>query len=152
MNHHSNVYIVNKKGLFNFQILESIEAGIKLLGSEVKSIRDGRVELGESFVRILNEELYLVNAHIPAYQNADIKGYDPNRTRKLLVHKNQIHSLIGKLSKGQITLIPIAIYEKRNLIKVDVGVARSKTQIDKRKQIQKRDEQRRIEQEIRGKE
>ncbi len=144
--------ILNKKGLFNYSILESFEAGVKLLGSEVKSVRDGRVELSESFARILNGELYLVNAHIPAYQNAPIKNYDPNRSRKLLVHKNQIQSLIGQLSKAHMTLIPVSIYEKRNLIKVEVGLGRSKAKVDKRKEIQKRDESRRVEQELRGKE
>ncbi|MFH0937077.1 MAG: SsrA-binding protein SmpB [Candidatus Daviesbacteria bacterium] len=144
--------IVNKKALHNYHILESVEAGIKLLGSEVKSIRSGRIELGQSFARILNGEVYLINAHIPAYQNAPIKDYDPARSRKLLLHKNQVQSLIGKLSGQKVTLVPVSIYEKHNLIKVQLGLARSKKEFDKRKLIKERDHLRRIEQELRGKE
>lgn len=143
--------IINKKGLHNYFITESVEAGIVLMGHEVKSIRDGRVELGESYARVLNGELYLVNAHIPPYQNAKIKDYDPYRTRKLLVHRRQIDELIGKATHHNGTLIPVSIYEKNNFIKVEVGLGRSKKQVDKRKIIKERDQKRRIEQELRGK-
>ncbi len=144
--------ITNKKGLHNYFVTESLEAGIALFGHEVKAVRSGHAELGESYARILNGELYLVNAHIPPYQNAKIKDYDPYRTRKLLVHRRQIDELIGKVSHHNGTLIPVSIYEKNNLIKVQVGVGRSKRQIDKRKIIKERDHQRRIEQELRGRE
>lgn len=144
--------IVNKKGLHNYHILESLEAGIELLGHEVKSIRAGRVELGQSHARILNGEVYLINAHIPPYQNAFIKDYNPARTRKLLLHRGQINSLIGKLSSQGATLVPVSIYDKHNLIKVQLGLAKSKKEFDKRKLIKERDHQRRVEQELRGKE
>lgn len=142
---------VNKKALHNYHILESLEAGIKLLGPEVKSIRAGRVEMGQSFAKIINGEVYLVNVNIPAYQNAPLKNYDPARTRKLLLHKDQIQSLIGKLSSSKTTLVPVSIYEKNNMFKVQLGLAKSKKEFDKRRVLKEKDHLRRIEQEIRGK-
>lgn len=144
--------IINKKALHNYHILESFETGIKLLGHEVKSIRAGRVDLGQSFAKILNGELFLINANIPGYQNAPIKDYNPQRQRKLLLHKNQIQSLIGKLSSKGATLVPVSIYEKNNLIKIQLGLGKSKKEFDKRKAIKERDHQRRVEQELRGRE
>lgn len=144
--------IVNRKALHNYHILESLEAGVELLGSEVKSIRSGRIELGQSFARISNGEAYLINAHIPPYQNAPIKNYDPTRSRKLLLHKSQIQSLMGKISSGGVTLVPVAVYDKHNFIKVQLGLAKSKKEFDKRRVIKERDHQRRIQQELRGKE
>lgn len=143
--------IINKKALHNYHILENIEAGIVLSGSEVKSIRAGRLELGEAYIKILQDEAFLVNAHLPKYQS-DEKEYDPARSRKLLLHRDQINSLIGKISREGITLIPVSIYEKNNRFKVQVGLAKSKKEFDKRKIIKERDHNRRIEQELRGKE
>jgi len=143
--------ITNKKALHNYHILEHLEAGIVLSGGEVKSIRNGRLDLGESHVRILNGEAVLINAHIPPYQGSD-ESYDPQRSRKLLLHKSQINSLVGKLSRGGITLVPVSIYEKNNRFKVEIGLARSKKEFDKRRIIKERDHIRRVEQELRGKE
>lgn len=144
--------IVNKKALHNYYILEKIEAGIVLSGSEVKSIRSGRVDLGESYVRILNGEAFLVNANIPRYQQAAEKEYDPTHSRKLLLHRDQLNSLMGKVQGKAITLVPVSIYEKNNKFKVEVGLAKSKKEFDKRKVIKERDHIRRVEQELRGKE
>lgn len=144
--------ILNKKALHNYHILESLEAGIELLGPEVKSVRTGRVDLGMSHARILNGEIYLINMNIPAYQNAPIKDYDPIRSRRLLLHHEQIQSLIGKLSGKGVTLIPVSIYEKNNMVKVQLGLGKTKKEFDKRRVIKERDHLRRIEQEIRGKE
>lgn len=140
--------ILNRKALHNYHILEKVETGIKLLGHEVKSVRSGRVNLGQSHARIINGEVYLINAHIPPYQNASIKDYDPGRSRKLLLHKNQIISLMGKMSGQKATLIPVSIYDKHNLIKVELGLGKSKKEFDKRKAIKERDHQRRVEQEL----
>jgi len=145
------VKILNKKALHNYHILENIEAGIVLSGPEVKSIRAGRLELGEAYIKILQDEAFLVNAHLPKYQS-DEKEYDPGRSRKLLLHRNQINSLIGKVSREGITLIPVSLYEKNNRFKVQVGLAKSKKEFDKRKIIKERDHNRRIDQELRGKE
>lgn len=144
--------IINKKALHDYYILESFEAGIQLRGAEVKAIREGRIDLGQSYARIIGGEAFLVNANIPRYHNAPIKDYDPTRSRKLLLHKKQIQSLIGRLSSGGATLVPVSVYEKNNLMKVELGIAKSKKEFDKRKVKKERDQQRRIEQEMRGKE
>lgn len=144
--------ILNKKALHNYHILEHWEAGISLTGAEVKSIRSGRVDLGQAYVRILNGEAFLVNANIPRYAQTSTATYDAQRSRKLLLHKLQIQSLIGKTSGQGVTLVPVSIYEKNNKFKVEVGLGKSKKEFDKRKVIKERDHARRVEQELRGKE
>ena len=144
--------IINKKALHNYHILEHIEAGIILSGAEVKSIRAGRIDLGESHVRVLNGEAYLINVNIPMYKQAADKEYDAQKSRKLLLHRDQIDSLIGKTSGKGTTLVPVSIYEKNNRFKVEIGLAKSKKEFDKRKIIKEKDHARRIEQELRGKE
>ena len=144
--------IINKKALHNYHILEHLEAGIVLSGAEVKSIRNGRIDLGESYVKILDTEAFLVNANIPRYNQAADKEYDATKSRKLLLHRAQINSLIGKVSGKATTLVPISIYEKNNRFKVEVGLAKSKKEFDKRKTIKEKDHLRRVEQELRGKE
>lgn len=144
--------IINKKALHNYHIIEKIEAGIVLSGAEVKSIRSGRVDLGESYVRILNGEAFLVNANIPRYKQTSQKDYEATRLRKLLLHKDQINSLIGKTAGKAVTLVPVSIYEKNNRFKMEVGLGKSKKEFDKRKILKERDHQRRVEQELRGKE
>lgn len=144
--------IVNKKALHNYHILEHWEAGIVLSGAEVKSIRAGRIDLGPSYVKILSGEAFLVGANIPRYNQAADKEYDAQKSRKLLLHKDQINSLIGKTSGKGATLVPVSIYEKNNRFKVEIGLAKSKKEFDKRKIIKERDHQRRVEQELRGKE
>lgn len=144
--------IINKKGLHDYHILESLEAGIQLTGPEVKSVRAGRVDLGQAHAKIINGEVFLINANIPAYQNAPIKHYDPIRSRKLLLHHDQTVSLMGKLSGKGVALIPVSLYEKNNMIKLELGLGKSKKEYDKRRIIKERDQLRKIEQEIRGKE
>lgn len=144
--------IVNKKALHNYHILDHLEAGVVLTGAEVKSIRSGRLDLGEAYVRVLNDEAYLVNANIPRYAQDASKTYDPTRSRKLLLHKAQITSLMGKTIGKGATLVPVSMYEKGNKFKVEVGLAKSKKEFDKRKVVKERDHKRRVEQELRGKE
>lgn len=144
--------ILNKKVLHNYYILERHEAGAALLGSEVKALRTGRADLGNSYVKVINNELYLVNANIPKLVSTSQKNYEPTRSRKLLLHQAQIKSLIGKISRSGITLVPLSIYTKNNRFKVEVAVAKSKKQFDKRKALKEKDHQRRIQQELRGKE
>ncbi len=121
-------------------------------GAEVKAIRAGRMDLSDSFVRILNDEAFLINANIPKLIQTGSKYYDPLRSRKLLLHGSQIQELIGKTSGKGTTLVPVSIYEKHNMFKVDVGLAKSKKEFDKRKVLKEKDHQRRIEQELRDKE
>ncbi len=144
--------IVNKKALHNYHILERLEAGISLTGAEVKSIRSGRLDLGEAHVRILNGEAFLINANIPRYAQSSNQTYDATRSRKLLLHKAQIMSLTGKTSGKGVTLVPVSLYEKNNKLKVEVGLGKSKKEFDKRAVIKERDHKRRIEQELREKE
>ena len=147
-----SLYIRNKKALHNYHILEHLEAGVVLSGSEVKSIRSGRLDLGEAHIRILNCEAFLVNANIPRYNQTSDKEYDATKSRKLLLHRDQINTLMGKTSGTKNTLVPISVYEKNNRFKVEVGLAKSKKEFDKRKVVKERDHNRRIEQELRGKE
>ena len=144
--------ILNKKALHNYHILEQVEAGVVLTGSEVKSIRSGRLDLGESYVRVLGTEAFLINANIPKYAQDSAKAYDPTRSRKLLLHRAQINSLLGKVSGKNVTLVPVSVYEKNNNFKVEIGLGKSKREFDKRKVIKEREHNRRIEQELRGKE
>lgn len=144
--------ILNKKALHNYHILEHLEAGIVLSGAEVRAIRAGRLDLSQSYVKILNNEAFLVNANIPKLQEISSDDYDVTRSRKLLLHRAQINSLVGKTSGSKNTLIPISIYEKNNNFKVEIGLARSKKEFDNRKAIKEKDHIRRIEQELRGKE
>ena len=144
--------IINKKALHNYHILERIEAGVVLSGSEVKSIRAGRIDLGVAYVRILNGEAYLVNANIPRYNQSADQEYDATKSRKLLLHKAQIDSLMGKSVGKGISLLPVSMYEKSNRFKVEVGLGKSKKEFDKRRIVKEKDHERRVEQELRGKE
>lgn len=138
--------ITNRKARFNYFISDSFEAGIVLSGHEVKSLRSGHGDLSDSFAKVQNGEVFLKNAFIPPYQNAQIKDYDPKRERKLLLHKDQIRKLAGSIDH----LIPLSIYEKNNMFKVELGIGSSKKKFDKRKAIKARDEARKIEQDLRG--
>lgn len=142
--------LYNKKARHTYHILESFEAGVVLDGAEVKSLREGRADLSESFAKIQNGEVFLKNAYIFPYHGGVKEGYDPRRDRKLLLHKSQIDSLLGKISGSAITLIPVSIYSTRNMFKVELGLAASKKKYDHRKAIKERDQQRRIEQELKG--
>lgn len=144
--------ILNKKALHSYHILEHVEAGIVLTGSEVKSIRSGRIDLGEAYVRVLSDEAYLINANIPRYEQTSSRTYDPLRSRKLLLHKAQIASLLGKVSGKNVILVPVSIYDKNNNFKVEVGLGKSKKEFDKRKILKEKEHVRRVEQELRGKE
>lgn len=139
--------ILNRKAKFNYHIIESLEAGIVLSGFEVKSIRAGRVDLSDSFAKIQNGEVVLKNAYIYPFQS-QYKDYDPRHDRKLLLHKKQIDSLIGKTAKSAMTLIPLSIYDKRNFFKVELAIAASKKKFDKRRAIKEKDQARKIEQEL----
>lgn len=140
--------IYNKRARFNYHILETMEAGVVLNGPEVKSIRAGRVDFSDSFARIHDGEVWLKNMFIPPYQGGVPEGYNPKRDRKLLLHRKQIETLVGKTSKSAVTLVPLSIYQTRNMFKIELALAASKKKFDKRQAIKARDEQRRIEQEI----
>lgn len=141
--------IVNKKALFKYQIIEKVEAGIVLTGAEIKSIRAGRANLSESFAKIKNSEVLLENAYINPWMGSQ-KQTDPRRPRKLLLHKNQILNLQGKISGGNMALVPLALYIKHNLAKVQLALGKSKTKFDKRAKLKKETVDRDIGRAIRG--
>lgn len=143
--------IVNKKATYDYEILDRFETGIALYGSEVKSLREGHGKLDGSFVRIIGSEAYLVNAHIFPYVYARPEGYDPARTRKLLLHKRELISLKSKIDGANLTLIPLSWYTKGPLIKLEVGLARGKKQYEKREKKRREVQKRELEREFRGK-
>jgi SsrA-binding protein len=140
--------ISNKKAFFDYQIAETFEAGINLYGFEVKSVRLGKADLTGSFVRIIGNEAYLVNANILPYQSGQIENYDPQRTRKLLLHRNELISLKSKAEGQGLTLVPVSLYLKHGFIKLELGLGKGKKKFDKRESIKKRDVQRNLEQEL----
>lgn len=135
----------NKQAKFDYELIDHYEAGLALFGHEVKSIKTGHMSLKGAFVTIKGNELYLTNALIPLYKHAaNIKEYDPNRSRKLLVKKSEIRSLIGKKQQKGLTLVPIRVYTKGKLIKLNFALAKGKAKYDKRQSIKKRDTNRNI--------
>ncbi|MBX7149134.1 SsrA-binding protein SmpB [bacterium] len=134
----------NRKARFNYQILENFEAGLVLTGSEVKSIKNGEVNLGDAYGSIRNGEIFLLQAHVNPYKQAVYTNHEPLRPRKLLLHKREIQKLIGQVSEKGLTLIPLKLYLKEGKIKVDLGVAKAKNTVDKRDTIQKRESDREI--------
>lgn len=142
--------IYNRKARHTYNILETFEAGIVLSGFEVKAIRAGRLDLSNAFARIVNSEVILKNAYIHPYQDQKADGYDPRADRKLLLHTKQIRDLSQKLNKASNTLVPLSVYDKRNMFKVELALAASKKKYDHRRAIKERDEQRKIEQDLRG--
>ena len=136
----------NKRASFDYELLERYEAGIVLAGVEVKSVRNKEVSLKESFVTLKGSELYLTNAHISPYKFSAVKlQYDPTRPRKLLLRKSEIKSLIGIMKSRGLTLVPIRLYTRKNLIKLEFAVAQGKKQFDKRHDIAKREAKRKME-------
>lgn len=141
------VLAFNKRANFDYEILETYEAGIVLLGHEVKSVKTGHISLKGSFVVLKKQggnrlpEAYLINAHIPLYPFAasQVKNYEPTRARKLLLKKREIEYLVGKKGEQGLTLVPIKLYTKRSLLKVQFGVGKGKKKIDKRESIKKRE-------------
>ena len=141
----------NKKAYFDYQILEKFEAGMILIGQEVKSIKLGRISLKGSYVILRNEEVFLIGASIPAYQPKNAPpDYEPERWRKLLLNKAEIKKLIGKTKQKGLTLIPLKVYTKHAKIKLEFGIGRGKKKIDKRESIKKRETEREIQRELKS--
>lgn len=131
--------IKNKKAYFDYIVLEEKEAGIALLGTEIKSIRKGSVDLKDSFITIKNNEAFILNMYVAKYEEGNIFNHDERRTRKLLLHKSEIKKLKEKVSTEGLTLIPLKIYLKKNYAKVLVGLCKGKKLYDKRASIKERD-------------
>ena len=132
----------NKKAYHDYFILETYEAGISLGGTEVKSLRMGKCSIKESFIRIENGEVYIYGMHISPYEKGNIFNKDPLRVRKLLLHKGEINKLLGKMKEKGIAVIPLKVYFKGSLVKIEIGLAKGKKLYDKRQDIAKKDQQR----------
>jgi len=138
-------FAVNRRAKFDYRILETFEAGLVLSGHEVKAIKNGRISLRGSYIAIRNEEAWLINANIPAYQPKNTPDdYNPTRDRKLLLHRREIKSLIGKTKQKGLTLVPLQVYTKHSKLKLEFGLGQGKAKTDKREAIKKREVQRRI--------
>lgn len=143
--------VANRRAFFKYQILDRYEAGLKLAGHEVKSIKQGRIKLDFAFVKIIGSEAYLVNAEIPLFEGANVPDYDAKRTRKLLLHKKQIIAFKTKMSHNKLTIVPVSCYTRRGLVKLEIALAKGKGKRDRREEIKKRELQREVARELRGK-
>jgi SsrA-binding protein len=139
------VIATNRKARHEYSILETFEAGIALKGAEVKSLRQGRASLQESYAALKNGEVWLLDMHISPYEQAADDSYEPTRKRKLLLHKKEIRRLVGKLAEKGLTLIPLRAYFKHGIAKVELALAKGKRAYDKREAIKRRDMQRELE-------
>ena len=135
----------NRRARHDFQLLDRVEAGIVLTGTEVKALRESRATLSQAYADVRGEEVWLVGAHIPEYRQANTQNHDPDRPRKLLLHRGEIASLIGKVQEKGLTLVPTRLYWKNGRAKVELAVARGKERHDKRRDIAERDANRQIE-------
>ncbi len=139
------VVATNRKAYHDYTILETLEAGLSLSGSEIKSVRQNRVSLGEAYVKAENGELWLTGAHIARYDPASYMGHEPTRRRRLLVHRKEINRLVAKLQEKGLTLVPLKVYIKERTAKLEIGLGRGKKLYDKRETIARRDAEREIE-------
>jgi SsrA-binding protein len=146
------VVATNRRAYHDYTIEDTIEAGLVLIGSEIKSIRAGRVNLRESYATIQEGEAWLLNTHISPYDPASRFGHEPRRARKLLLHKRQIARLANQVQKSGYTLVPLRMYLRDNRAKVELGLARGKRQYDKRAAIAKREDERRVQRALRERE
>jgi SsrA-binding protein len=135
----------NRKARHDYQILERIEAGIVLTGSEVKSLRGGRASLVEAFARVRDNEVWLEGMHVPPYEQGEKRGYNPTRSRKLLLHRREIARLLGKQNEQGLALVPLRLYFTHGIAKVELGLGKGKREYEKRQSIAKREHEREME-------
>ena len=136
------LFAVNRRALYDYYVIERIEAGLVLVGTEIKSIRAGKANIGEAYAKPQQGELWLYNAHIAPYQAGGIFNHDPVRPRKLLLHKEQVTELVSNAGQKGLTIIPLKLYIKNHVAKVELGLVRGKRQYDKRRTIIDRDKDR----------
>lgn len=148
LNNNIKIIANNKKARHDYFILEEYEAGIVLKGTEVKSVRQGKVSIKESYCQINNAEVFIFGMHISPYEQGNIYNVDPLRTRKLLLNKKEILKLIGKTKEKGLTLVPLKVYLKYGLVKLEIGLAKGKKIYDKRETIAKKDAERRMRQAV----
>ncbi len=146
---HNAPTVDNRRARHEYHILDSLEAGLALTGTEVKSIRQGGVSLGEAYARFRDGEAWLLGMHVPPYKQGSFSNVDPNRPRKLLLHKEQIADLEGRVKEKGLTIVPLRMYFTRGKVKVQLGLARGKKTWDKREDIAKRDVEREMQRHVR---
>jgi SsrA-binding protein len=134
----------NRRARHEYHILESVEAGIALTGTEIKSIREGGISLNEAYARVRDGEMWLLGMHVPPYKQGSFSNVEPNRPRKLLLHKEQVERLGGRAAEKGLTIVPLRLYFTRGKVKIEIGLARGKKIWDKREAVAKRDVQREI--------
>ncbi len=139
----------NKKARFDYEILETYEAGIVLTGSEVKSLRDKSVQLKDSYISFIKDEAYLQNAHISPYKASSYNNHSPERLRKLLLHKEELQKIFGKIKEKGLSCVPLKIFFKKGLVKLDIALVRGKKLHDKRETIKNRDAAKRLKNDLR---
>ena len=144
------VIATNRKARHDYEILETYEAGLVLRGTEVKSLREGQVNFKDSYAAINGNEAWLIGCHIAPYHHGSDANHDPDRSRKLLLHRREIARLLGKTAERGLTLVPLRLYFKEGRAKLEVGLARGKKIYDKRASIRERDERREMAKEVRG--
>lgn len=143
--HRNNqVVATNRRARHNYSILETFEAGVALVGTEVKSLREGQASLADSFATVDDGEVWLRNLHIPEYHHGSWTNHAPRRNRKLLLHRTQIDNLIGKIRDGNLSLVPLSLYFTEGKVKVELALARGKQAHDKRQDLAKRDADREV--------
>ena len=143
------VNVVNKKAFHNYEIIEKLEAGLVLNGSEVKSLREGRISFKDSYIEIRRLEAFLISAHISPYANANIQNHEPERERKLLLHRREIHKLDQKVKNKGLTIVPLRLYfSEKGRAKLEIGLARGKRLYEKRQKIKDRDIKREVDREL----
>ncbi len=136
----------NRRARFEYQILETTEVGIVLKGSEVKSVRQGKVDLTDCFASVKDGEIWLHNMHVAAYQNAGPFNHNPKRSRKLLLHRREIRKIFGKTKQKGLSLVPIRLYWKHGMAKIELAIAKGKRSFDKRESLKQRDQDREMRQ------
>ncbi len=144
------IVTVNRKARKDYDIIELLEAGVALKGTEVKSLREGRMNLKDSYARVQNGEVFLISAHISPYSHGNLQNHDPLRERKLLLHKSEIKRLRGKTEEKGLTLVPLRVYFLNGRVKIELALARGKRQRDKRETIKRRDAEREIRRELKN--
>jgi SsrA-binding protein len=144
------VIVDNRRARYDYHLLDRVEAGVALTGTEVKSLRDGRATLAQAYAEVRDGEAWLLGAEIAVYDQGNRANHDPTRPRKLLLHRRQIDSLYGRVREKGLTLVPTRLYFKDGRVKVELAIARGKEQRDKRRDLQERDAQRQIERAFKG--
>jgi SsrA-binding protein len=146
----SNVISTNRSASYSYELMQKFEAGMVLTGSEIKSLRLGRMDIRQAYARPIRDEIYLVGSHIAHYEHSNSLNHDPERTRKLLLHKTEVNNLIKGVNEQGYTIVPTRVYIKNNVAKVEIALARGKRQYDKRQAIMKRETDREMQRSIKN--